>query len=144
MTHSWEPLESALMPFRFEFDGANKILLMRFEGWLTKESALELYQAIRTHSTATDASAGIWDFSSTTKVGLSGEFLRRMVDLEPAMPDGAKRPRVLIPPPTAALSMLHILEIVVQLTRPRFKVVHTMEEAFAAIGVRSCHFEPLG
>jgi hypothetical protein len=131
------------MAFRFEFDAANKILLMRFEGRLSKESALDLYAAIRTHATATDASAGIWDFSSTTEVELSGEFLRRMVDLEPAMPDGAIRPRVVIPPPAARLSLLRIVEIVAQVTRPRFKVVHTMSEALAALGVQSPHFEPL-
>ena len=116
---------------------------MRFEGRLTKESALELYQAIRTHSTATDAGAGIWDFSSTTEVALSAEFLRLMVDLEPAMPDGAKRPRLVIPPPTAGLSILRMLEIVVQVTRPRFKVVHSMKEAISTLGVQSTHFEPL-
>jgi hypothetical protein len=131
------------MAFRFEFDAANKILLMRFEGRLSKESALDLYAAIRTHSNATDARAGIWDFSSTTEVALSGEFLRRMVDLEPAMADGAIRPRVVIPPPTARLSLLRMVEIVVQVTRPRFKVVRTMEEALAALGVHSPHFEPL-
>jgi hypothetical protein len=131
------------MPFRFEFDAGNKILLMRFEGRLTKESALELYQAIRTHSVATDASAGIWDFSSTTEIALSGGFLRRIVDLEPAMPDGAKRPRVAIPPPTARLSMLRALEVVVQVTRPRFKIVQTMEEALAELGVPFPHFEQL-
>lgn len=129
------------MPFRFEFDVANKILLMRFEGPLTKESALELYQQIRKHSIATDASAGIWDFSATTEIALSGGFMRRMVDLEPAMPDGAKRPRVVIPPPMAALSMLRALELVVQITRPRFKIVHSMEEAFATLGVQAPHFE---
>jgi hypothetical protein len=74
---------------------------------------------------------------------LSGDFLRRMVDLEPAMPEVGKRPRVVIPPPAASLSMLRILEIVVQVTRPRFKVVHTMEEALAGLRVQFPHFEPL-
>ena len=129
------------MPFRFEFDALNKILLMRFEGRLTKASALELYQAIRTHSTATDAGAGIWDFSSTTEVALSAGFLRLMVDLEPAMPDGAKRPRFAIPPPTARLSILRIIEVMVQVTRPRFKIVQSMAEAIATLGVQSPHFE---
>ncbi len=131
------------MPHQFEFDAVNKILLMRFEGPLTEESALQIYQAIRTHSVTRDASAGIWDFSSATEVSLSGEFLRRMVDLEPAMPDGSRRPRVVIPPPTARISMLRMLEILVQITRPRFKLVQTMEEALAVLGVQSPQFEPL-
>ena len=42
---------------RSEFDPANKILLMRFEGQLTDESAAEFYGAVRKYSTATDARA---------------------------------------------------------------------------------------
>jgi hypothetical protein len=47
--------------FRFEFDRVNRILLVRFEGRLTDESATEIYGGIRKYSTATDARVGIWD-----------------------------------------------------------------------------------
>jgi hypothetical protein len=58
------------MAFRFEFDPLNKILLGRFEGRLTNESAAEFYGAVRKFVTMTDASAGIWDLSSVTEFDL--------------------------------------------------------------------------
>lgn len=58
------------MAFRVEFDAANKILLGRFEGRLTNESASEFYEAVRKYATLTDASAGIWDLSSVTEFAL--------------------------------------------------------------------------
>jgi len=71
--------------FRFEFDPANKILLLRYEGRLTEESFKEVYKAIREYSTATDARAGIWDLTSVTGFDVSSEFVCHMADLEPAM-----------------------------------------------------------
>ena len=52
------------MAFRFEFDKANRILLLRVEGRLSDELLKECYEAIRKYSTATDASAGIFARSS--------------------------------------------------------------------------------
>src|SRR4029077_14110964 len=80
------------MAFRFEFDPANKILLMRFEGLVTDESLAESYTAIRKYSIKTDARAGIWDFSSVTEHGESGEIIRELAIQEPAMPHPT-RPR---------------------------------------------------
>jgi len=44
---------------RAEFDPANRILLLQFEGQLTDEAISEFYVAIRKHWTAADASMGI-------------------------------------------------------------------------------------
>jgi len=85
------------MAFRFEFDRANGILLARFEGQLTDESATEYYEAIRKYAIATDARSGIWDLSSVTEFGVSAEFIRRLGDRDPAMPHGDKRPRIMLP-----------------------------------------------
>lgn len=77
------------MAFRFEFDAAHKILLMRFEGRLTDESLAEVYQAIRKNATATEARAGIWDFSSVSEFTVSSEFIRYIASLEPATPNSS-------------------------------------------------------
>ena len=47
----------------FEFDAVNNILLLRVDGRLTDELLAECYEAIRTRSIATDARAGIFDFT---------------------------------------------------------------------------------
>jgi hypothetical protein len=83
------------MSFRFEYDATNKILLGIFEGLLTEESAAAFYGAIRKYGIATDARAGIWDFSKATE-SVASETIRRVAKQEPAMP--ANRPCFMIAP----------------------------------------------
>ena len=84
------------MRFRFEFDPVNKILLARFEGRLTDESLAEATRVGRKHWAATDARAGIADYSAVTEFAVSAEFVRTLTRQEPPMPDVTKNP--LAPP----------------------------------------------
>jgi hypothetical protein len=131
------------MGFRFEFDSVNKILLARFEGRLTDEATVEFYRAIGRYSTATDASAGIWDFSSVTEFAISSEFVRQLAEQEPAMPNATTRPRIMVVPATVGFGLARMFQITGERTRPLLKVVHTLDKALAALGVKSPHFEPL-
>ena len=130
------------MAFRFEFDPVNKILLVRFEGQLTDESLAELYKAFRKYSTTTDPSAGITDLSSVTEVALSSEFIRELAGQEPAMP-GPTRPRFVVANQTVSFGLARMFQIVGGPTRPLLQVVRTLDEALAALGVKSPNFEPL-
>jgi len=131
------------MGFRFEFDPVNKILLSRFEGRLTDESTVEFHEAAWKYATATDASAGIVDFSSVTEFAVSSEVLRQLARQKPALPDSAKRPRVIVAPQTHAFGLFRMFQIAGEPTRPLLTVVHTMDEAFAALGLRTPQFGPL-
>lgn len=130
------------MEFRFEFDAQNKILLSRFEGRLTDASAAEFYQALRKRATATGASAGIIDFSSTLEFAISSEMIRQLARQKPVA-SAIGRPRVIVAPQTHAFGLFRMFQIEGEHTRPLLQVVRTMEEAFAALGVQSPHFEPL-
>ena len=131
------------MEYRFEFDPVNKILLFRAEGVLTDESLAESYRAIRTYSTATGASMGIMDLSSVTEFAVSTEFVRQLATQEPAMPDPAIRPRVIVAPDTVGFGLSRMFQLLGEPTRPLLNVVHTLDEALAALCVQSPHFEPL-
>jgi hypothetical protein len=131
------------MAIRFEFDSLNKILLGRFDGRLTEESAAQFYEAIRKYSTSTAASAGIWDFSSVTKFNLSSEFIRELAKREPAMANATKRPGFIVVPDTFGFGLMRMFQIMGERTRPALQVVYTLDEAFATLGVQSPHFEPL-
>jgi hypothetical protein len=131
------------MGFRFEFDPVNKILLARSEGRLTDESLAELYQAIRKYATVTDARAGIWDLSSVSEFAVTSEFVRELAGQEPAMPDANNRPRFIVAPNTLEFGLSRMFQILGESTRPLLKVVHTLDEALAALGTPSPHFEPL-
>ena len=138
------PEESLIdMGYQFEFDPVNKILLLRLEGRQTDDSLAACYRAIREYSTATDASAGIWDFSSITEFAVSSEFIRQLARQEPAMLDATRRPRVLVIPRTAIFGLGRMCQTLSEQSRPLLQVVRTMDEAFAALGVPSPHFEPL-
>ena len=128
------------MENRFEFDPVNRILLGGFEGRLTDESAAKLYWAIQKYSTAADASAVIWELSSVTEFALSPEFIRRLATPEPTV--AFKRPRIIAVVGTDVLGLARMLQVVEELPQPRLRVMHTMDEALAALGVRSPHFEP--
>ena len=131
------------MEYRFEFDPVNKILLLRFEGRLTDELVKELYWAVRRYSTLTDARAGIWDLSPVTEFAVSPECIRSLADREPAMRDPANRPRFLVAPAMLGLAVSRMVEIAVGHENPNFRIVLSLNEALAAIGVQSPHFEPL-
>jgi hypothetical protein len=130
------------MGFRFEFDPVNKVLLVRVEGRLTDELLAETQGAIRTRSSATDARAGIFDFSLVTEVALSTAFVRELAKQEPAMAD-ATRPRIIVAPGAVAFGLSRMFQMLGESTRPLLEVVRTMDEALAALGIQSAHFEPL-
>jgi hypothetical protein len=129
--------------YRFEFDPVNKILLMRVEGRLTDESLAELYRTALEYWAATDASAGISDYSSVTEFAVSAEFIRELANQDPAMTDPTRRPRIIVAPTTVGFGLSRMFQSVGEPTRPLLQVVHTLEEAFSALGVQSPHFEPL-
>jgi len=130
------------MAFRLEFDRVNKILLLRVEGQVTDESLAECYGAAQKYATATDASAGIWDFSSVTGFTVSTDLIRQLADQEPVFADPT-RPRVIVAPTALVFGTARMFQVLGELTRPLLEVVHTMDEALAALGVHSPHFEPL-
>jgi hypothetical protein len=131
------------MEYRFEFDTVNKILLLRVEGRVTDDSLTEGYWAVRNYSTQTDARAGIWDLSSITDFAVSPEFIRDLANREPAMPDATRRPRFFVAPATVGLGLSRLFEIAVEHENPLFKIVLSVDEALAALGIQSPHFEPL-
>jgi hypothetical protein len=131
------------MGFRFEFDPAKKILLARFEGRITDESFVEFYDAIRKYSAATDASAGVADLSSVTEFALSAEGIRKLAEREPAMKDHPRGDRIIVAPSVVGFGLMRMFQILGEPTRPLLQVFHTLDEAFAALGVQSSDFEPL-
>jgi hypothetical protein len=130
------------MAYRFEFDPVNRILLVRIEGRLTEELAIALYGEIRKYSIATDARAGIWDFSLVTEVALSAEFIRHMASQEPAMPD-ATHPRFMVAPTAVAFGLSRMFQTLGGATRPLLNVVHSVDEALVELGVQSPQFKSL-
>jgi hypothetical protein len=130
------------MPLRFEFDQANKILLLHLEGQLRDESVAESCRAIRKYWATTGARMGIVNFSPVTEFALSGNLMTQLAQQEPCMPDGTSCPRVIVAPETRVFGLARMFQILAENTRPTLSVVHTLDEAFEELGVQSPHFEP--
>jgi hypothetical protein len=126
-----------------EFGAVNNILLLRVDGRLTDELLAECYEAIRTRSIATDARAGIFDFTALTDFPVSTAFVKRLAKQEPAMPGATTRPRVLVAPQIHVYGLVRMFQIMGEDSRPLLHVARTLDDAFAALGVQSPHFEPL-
>jgi hypothetical protein len=130
------------MPIRFEFDQVNKILLLRVDGQLTDELLGEVYRAIRSYSIATDAAATIVDLSGVTKFVVSSEFVRRLAQGQPAMPN-TERPRIVVAPQTDGFGLVRMFHLVGEQTRPKFSAVKTMDEALRTLQAENPEFKPI-
>jgi len=128
---------------RFAFDSRNKILLARLEGRLTDELLAEFYRAVQKYSTATDAAVSVFDCSPVTEFAVSSECIRALASQEPAMPDALRRPRFIVAPTTVGFGLARMFQMLGEPTRPLLRVVHTVDEVLAALGIQSPHFEPL-
>jgi hypothetical protein len=137
-----KPGPSVTGTFRFEFDPVNKILLLRVEGRLTDEVLVEICRTARIHWAATAARAGIGDYSSVTDFRVSAELVRMRARQTP-MPEPTKNPLLIVMPSTAGYGLARMYQIVGDLAQPRVSVVRTLDEALAALGVQSPHFEVL-
>jgi hypothetical protein len=129
--------------FEFEFDSTNKILLARFEGQLTNESAAEYHDALGRNWRATDARAGIWDLSAATDFAVASDFLRNLAARKPITPGLINHPRFIVVPVTSGYGLMRMFQISGELSRPLLHVVRSIDDALAALGVKSAHFEPL-
>jgi hypothetical protein len=134
---------SVLMAFRFEFDPVNKILLARFEGQFTNESAAEYHEALGKNWRATDPRAGIWDLSGVVDFAVAAEFLRGLAKRKPISPGLTNHPRFIVVPEAAGYGLMRMFQIAGESARPLLHVVHTVDEALTTLGAQTAHFEPL-
>jgi hypothetical protein len=134
---------SDLMAFRFDFDPNNRILLARFEGQLTNESAAEYHDALGKNWRATDARAGIWDLSGVTDFAVESDFLRSLASRKPITPGLTNHPRFIVVPVTAGFGLMRMFQIAGESARPLLYVVRTLDEALTTLGAQFPDFEPL-
>ena len=123
--------------FRADYTQETKLLLIRVAGRFTDKSLAELYEASRKYSTITDAKVSIVDLSSVTEFAVSTEFIRRQARQGPARTN----PRIIVAPQTYAFGLFRMLQLLGELTHPLLHIVHTLDEAFAALGIQYQHFE---
>ena len=74
---------------------------------------------------------------------MSSHLVRKLAKLEPAMPDANNRIRIIVVENATGFGLARMFQIVGEETRPKLRVVRTLNDALAALGAQSPHFQPL-
>ena len=130
------------MPCRFEFDPDNRLLRIRLEGHITTDGAREHYRAASQRVMQTRPRASIWDLSGVTLLEVSTDAVAKLARSLPALPE-PDRPRIIVAASAHVFGLARMFQALGEGARPRLKVVHTLEEACAMLGVSKPRFEPL-
>ena len=123
--------------FRADFDATSKVLLIRVAGKFSDASLALLYAVSRKLSAATGAVMAIADFSLVAAFDLSTQRIRELAD-QPGMIE----PRIMIAPQACLYGMLRMFQGLSERSRPLLQIVHTVQEAFTALGIQLPRFAP--
>ena len=123
-----------LVPYEFKFDPITQTALCRFSGKVTDDEFRNFYLHAGAWVAEKDPLLGVVDFSAVTLLDVSPQTILDVAKLPPAMPH-RDRPRVMVAPAPFAFAMMRMFEIVGGRTRPSFRVVCTLEEAWTYLGI---------
>jgi hypothetical protein len=115
------------MGLQIQFDVSNQILLVRLEGRLTDEAAIECYEAVEAYAMTKNISAGIVDLRAVTDLPVSAHLVRKWQRRRPKIPGDLLR--IIVAPNIVAYGLLRMFQLVSDLNRPNFHVVRSVEQA---------------
>lgn len=130
------------VPYQFQFDSANRILRNRFEGSVTDEELKESYRRATDWFVRVGAHSVISDFSDVTSWEVSPDTVRGLAWSPPALPD-ASAPRFVVAPSSLLFGMARMFQLYGEETRPALRIVRSLDEAFASLGVSEVDFKPV-
>jgi hypothetical protein len=129
------------MPYHFEFDRKNRILLVVVTGIYDDELQLGINARIRTWATELKVAAGIGDLSAVTSCTVSSAAVQLAAKESP--PYDAQTPRFLVAPGDHVYGLSRMYQIVGDDSRAALEVVRSRREALEALGAPDAVFERL-
>lgn len=129
------------MPYTFELDSLNRILLGRFEGQVTDEELRAYRRDSIKCILSIEPRAGVTDLSAVTSFAVSQQTIIELARIRPAIP-GQVPVRIIIAPSPHVFGMARMFELAGQDAHPVVNVVHTEQEAWAILGVKEPQFKP--
>jgi len=127
------------MPGHFEFDSQHKILLLVAEGHIEDREILAVNDRIAARVNRLRPSAGITDLSAVTKFDPSADAMRSAARQPSPYPE--ETPRFIVAPVDHVFGLARMYELFG--SRVNLKVVHSRQEALAALGIQNAKFEPV-
>ena len=123
--------------FRADFDATAKVLLIRVAGKFSDDSLTALYALSRKLLATTGAKMGIADLSLVAEFDLTTQGIRKL-----AAQAGMTEPRIFIAPQACVYGLFRMFQGLSDGTRPLLQIVHTVQEALRALGIRFPRFAP--
>lgn len=117
------------------------MLLLTFGKTVTKATLLAAYDAAEHFIAAEGPCRGIVDFSAVENAVISAEDLRAISRRPAAFPAGV--PRVFVAPRPRVYGMARMYQIIRDDLASDLDVVHTLEEAYALLGLESPDFKTI-
>lgn len=129
------------MSLQFQFDVRSRILLVRMDGQLTDQAAIECYENVEAYALEKNVSAGIVDLSGVTGFPVSSALLRQLARRPPKV--SGDIPRIIVAPQISAFGLLRMFQQLAGLHRPKFHVVRSIDEAIEMLNIHSPEFHSL-
>ncbi len=129
------------MPYHFEFDVEHKVLLVVPEGEIVAQDVATFNDSVRQRVSDLQPVGAIIDCSGVTGFNLPGEVLRKAA--QPPAPFPADTPRFVVAPTDYLFGMARMYELSAARPKEMLKVVRSMEEALARLGVQNPRFARL-
>jgi hypothetical protein len=128
------------MPFQFEFASAHWILRARFFGVVDDVELSQFYASTSGYVRQTRARVGVTDFSEVTDFHVSPAAVTALATSPPIVTDHSFV-RIVVAPAPSIFGLSRMFQILGEQTRPKLVVVHTRDEAYAALGISDPQFE---
>jgi len=129
------------MPAFFEYAEADGVLRMTLAGELKDDNLREVRSRASVVSASFPGCKAIVDLSNVSSYGVSSTEIAMLAQSPPAQPSIASW--VIVAPTDAIYGMSRMFQMLADRTRPNLHIVHTMDEAYALLGVKSPQFVPI-
>jgi len=133
-------MAETLLPYEFDFDAEHGILRCRWQGAATDVTLKEFYSTMARTVRKLHPSAAMLDLSGVTSLEASPKTIEEIAGLAPAVPDPAV-PVLVVAPAPAVYGMMRLFQTLGGATRPQLQVVHNVDQAYPALGVKEPKFE---
>jgi hypothetical protein len=133
------PAPPMMAAFRVQPIQKPKTMLIQVDGELTDESLVALYQTSRGYPTP---AVTIVDLSAATGSAVSCDFIRKLANQKAAIADIDSLLFIVAPQPYL-YGLCRMFQTLREGRVPMIVIVHTLDEAFVALGIEPPRFEPL-
>lgn len=128
------------MPYWFEYDSDHRILRSRGEGVMDEDELVRYHRSARLLLDRLQPRAAIMDLTKVTSLAVSPGAIRLLAAAPPVVAD-PRVPRFVVAPSPSVYGIARMYQQLGGETRPNLTIVHTVDEAYAALGVTAPQFE---